>query len=132
MQRRGFIKAGATLAGALSVTRSSLTRADVPDHIWERYDFGPGPQVRNRLNQGPFGIDQDEGWLTIATTTPSEQRVKNYGLGMVGYAWEESGPSVAARQGKETLEQHVEKLATLPFVDVSPDESTTTMVMGPS
>ena len=118
MQRRDFIKAGATLAGALSVARSSLTLADVPDHNWDRYDFGSGPQVRNRLNQGPFGIGQDEGWFTIATTTPSGGHVKNFGLGLVGYAWEESGPSVAARQGKETLEQHVEKLATLPFVDV--------------
>ena len=118
MQRRSFFKAGATLAGALSVARSSLTRADVPDHNWDRYDFGPGPQVRSRLNQGPFGIAQDEGWLTIATTTPCGEPVKNFGLGLVGYAWEESGPSVAARQGKESLEQHVEKLATLPFVDV--------------
>jgi len=118
MQRRSFIKAGATLAGALGVARPGFTRSDVPDHNWDRYDFGPGPQVRNRLNQGPFGIDQDEGWLTIATTTPSGEHVKNFGLGLMGYTWEESGPSVAARQGKETLEQHVEKLARLPFVDV--------------
>jgi hypothetical protein len=118
MQRRSFIKGGAGLAGALTVARSSLTRADVPDHNWDRFDFGSGPPVRNRLNQGPFGIDQDEGWLTLATTTPLDEQVKNFGLGLVGYAWEESGPSVAARQGKETLEQHVEKLATLPFVDV--------------
>jgi hypothetical protein len=39
-------------------------------------------------------------------------------LGLVGYAWEESGPSLAAREGKETLEQHVEKMSSLPFVDV--------------
>ena len=118
MQRRNFIKAGCTLAATLSVGRPSLTRADVPDHSWAGYDFGPGPRVRNRLNQGPFGIDQDQGWLTIATTTPSDQCVKNFGLGLVGYTWEESGPSVAVRQGKETLEQQVEKMATLPFVDV--------------
>jgi len=118
MQRRSFIKGGAALAGALGAARSSLTRADVPDHNWDRYDFGSGPAVRNRLNQGPFGIDQDEGWLTIATTTPSDQHVRNVGLGLVGYAWEENGPSVAARRGKETLEQAVEKLATLPFTDV--------------
>ena len=107
MQRRSFIQCGASLAGALTVASSSLICADVPDHNWDRYDFGSGPPVRNRLNQGPFGIEQDEGWLTIATTTPSDQHVKNFGLGLVGYAWEENGPSVAARQGKETLEQHV-------------------------
>jgi hypothetical protein len=35
----------------------------------------------------------------------------------VGYAWEESGPSLAARWAR-TLEQHVEKISSLPFVDV--------------
>ena len=118
MRRRSFMKAGATLAAALGVTDPWPAAADVPDHNWLGYDSGTGPEVRNRLNQGPFGIEQDEGWLTLATTTPSERHVKNFGLGLVGYTWEESGPSLAARAGKETLEQHVEKLATLPFVDV--------------
>ena len=118
MHRRTFLKAGGALAAALSGAEANLTRGDVPDHNWNGYDFGPGPRVKNRLDQGPFGISQDEGWLTIASTTPSDQHVKNFGHGMVGYAWEENGPSVAARKGKETLEQHVEKLATLPFVDV--------------
>src|SRR6516164_662479 len=118
MHRRTFIKSGGALAAALSGAEANLTRGDVPDHNWNGYDFGPGPRVKNRLDQGPFGISQDEGWLTIASTTPSDQHVKNFGHGMVGYAWEENGPSVAARKGKETLEQHVEKLATLPFVDV--------------
>ena len=36
----------------------------------------------------------------------------------MGYTWEESGPSLAARRGEETIEQHVEKLSSLPFVDV--------------
>src|SRR5438309_9016236 len=49
---------------------------------------------------------------------PSEQPLRNPGLGLVGYAWEESGPSLAARAGRETLEQHVEKMSSLPFVDV--------------
>lgn len=118
MYRRGFIRAGATLAGALGVARSGVFRADVPDHNWDHYDFGPGPRVRNRLNQGPFGIDQDQGWFTLTTTTPSERHFRNFGTGLVGYAWEESGPSVAARQGKETLEQHIEKIVSLPYVDV--------------
>jgi hypothetical protein len=74
--------------------------------------------VTDRLNQGPFGIEQDEGWYTILVTSQSDKPVRNYGLGLVGYTWEESGPSIAARNGQETLEQHVEKLSTLPFVDV--------------
>ena len=93
-------------------------RADVPTHLWAGYDFGPGPRVTERLNQGPFGIEQDEGWFTLAATTPSERPVPNFGLGLTGYTWEEGGPSLAARAGRESLEQHVEKMARLPFVDV--------------
>jgi hypothetical protein len=74
--------------------------------------------VRDRLNQGPFDIDQDQGWQTVLFTTLSEKPLRNPGLGLVGYTWEESGPSLAARAGRETLEQHVERLASLPFVDV--------------
>jgi len=77
-----------------------------------------GHPQQERLNQGPFDIDQDQGWQTILFTTPSETPVRNPGYGLVGYSWEESGPSVAARAGRETLEQHVEKISSLPFVDV--------------
>src|ERR1051326_7705465 len=116
MQRRTFIKAGAALA-MLSDLRVGNAQ-DVPAHNWDHYDFGSGPKVTDRLNQGPFGIEQDEGWYTVLVTSQSQKPVRNYGLGLVGYTWEESGPSLAARQGTETLEQHVEKLASLPFVDV--------------
>ncbi len=78
----------------------------------------PAPPVRERLNQGPFDIDQDQGWQTILFTTPSEKPLRNPGLGLVGYTWEEGGPSLAARAGRETLEQHVERLASLPFLDI--------------
>ena len=110
MRRRDLLKAAVALPAALA--------ADVPSHLWQGFDFGSGPPVHQRLNQGPFDIDQDQGWQTILFTTPSEKPVRNPGLGLVGYAWEESGPSLAARAGKETLEQHVEKLSSLPFVDV--------------
>lgn len=71
-----------------------------------------------RLYQGPFQIEQDNGWYTIYMTTPSSEPVRNPGMGLIAYAWEENGPSLKARQGEETLEEHVEKLASLPFVDV--------------
>src|SRR5678815_5105191 len=116
MDRRNFIKAGAALGLIEGV---SLTRAqEVPSHNWSGYDFGPGPTSPDRLNQGPFGIEQDEGWYTILVTSQANKPVKNFGLGLIGYTWEEGGPSLAARAGKETLEQHVEKMASLPFVDV--------------
>ena len=63
-------------------------------------------------------MEQDEGWRTLATTTQSDKPVRNFGLGLCGYTWEEAGPSLAARAGRQTLEQHVEQMASLPFVDV--------------
>ena len=69
--RRQFLKAGA----ALAAVGPALARAEVPPHLWQGHDFGPGPAVPDRLDQGPFGIEQDEGWYTIATTTPDPGRV---------------------------------------------------------
>ena len=112
MRRRDLLKGAVVLPVALAAN------ADVPAHLWQGYEFGSGPPVRERLNQGPFDVDQDQGWQTILFTTLSERPVRNPGLGLVGYAWEESGPSLAARAGQETLEQHVEKISSLPFVDV--------------
>jgi hypothetical protein len=91
--------------------------ADVPDHLWEGYQFG-SPQVANRLDQGPFGIDQDQGWFTIFATQPSRDHIRNFGAGLIGYTWEENGPALGVQCGRETLEQSVEKMASLPFVDV--------------
>ena len=116
MRRRNFIKTGAAVALATALHKTKAQ--EVPTHNWDRYDFGSGPKVTNRLNQGPFGIEQDDGWYTVLVTSQSTKPVKNYGLGLVGYTWEEGGPSLAARAGTETLEAHVEKMASLPFVDV--------------
>src|SRR5262245_35831824 len=110
MRRRELLKSALWLPAAFA--------ADVPAHLWQGYDFGAGPAIHERLNQGPFDIEQDQGWQTILYTTPSERPLRNPGLGLVGYAWEESGASLAVRAGKETLEQHVEKISSLPFVDV--------------
>ena len=87
MRRRDFVKAGAVL-GAVSSLMRPRTWADVPDHLWEGYkksDFGC-PTVANRLDQGPFGIAQDEGWFTIFATQPSRNHVRNFGTGLVGWA----------------------------------------------
>src|SRR5260221_7256784 len=110
MRRRDLLKGAALLP--------ALARSEVAIRLGQDCDLGFGPPVRERLNQGPFDIDQDQGWQTILFTTPSEQPLRNPGLGLVGYSWEESGPSLAARAGRESLEQHVEKISSLPFVDV--------------
>ncbi|HYK89044.1 MAG TPA: twin-arginine translocation signal domain-containing protein, partial [Acidobacteriota bacterium] len=116
MRRRDFVKASAALAGASALAPRSMW-TDVPDHLWEGYKFG-SPQVTNRLDQGPFGITQDEGWFTIFATQPSRDHIRNFGTGLVGYSWEENGPALGVSCGRETLEQSIEKMASLPFVDV--------------
>jgi hypothetical protein len=110
MRRRDLLK-GAALIPALTQMNAALYAAQ--DNA---ISFGQAPA--QRLDQGPFDIDQDQGWQTILFTTPSEKPLRNPGLGLVGYTWEESGPSLAARAGRETLEDHVEKLSSLPFVDI--------------
>jgi len=101
MKRRDFVKAGAALAAV------PAWKAEVP-----------APRAADRLDQGPFTIDQDEGWYTIEATTPAPGPVRNFGLGLVGYTWEENGPALAVRRGEQTLAQAVEAIAALPFVDV--------------
>ncbi len=108
--RRAFLGASASVAVAAATS--------VPAHRWDAYDFGCFPSAPDRLDQGPFDIDQDAGWRTLITTTPSSAHIRNYGLGLVGYTWEENGPSILARKGVQTLQQAVEDLASLPFVDV--------------
>jgi hypothetical protein len=115
--RRTFLKAGAALS-LLESPGGRLVHADVPTRLWDGADFGAGPPVPDRLNQGPFGIEQDEGWYTVAVTTAAPGPVRNFGHGLVGYTWEENGPALAVRQGTATLEDAVERLAALPFVDV--------------
>src|SRR3954468_3065324 len=110
MRRRDLLKSAAVLPALTCLNFASAATGDDPISF---------PQLpRERLNQGPFDIEQDEGWQTILFTTPSEKPLRNPGFGLVGYSWEESGPSLAARAGRETLEQHVEKISSLPFVDV--------------
>ena len=110
MRRRDLLKGAAVLPTLTRLNRAAVTSNDEP------ISFPLAPKAR--LNQGPFDIEQDQGWQTILFTTPSEKPVRNPGFGLVGYSWEESGPSLAARAGRETLEQHVEKISSLPFVDV--------------
>ncbi len=117
MRRRDFVKLGAVLSGAGALAPGRMW-ADVPDHQWPGYDFGPGPRPSHRLDQGPFGIEQDDGWFTIFAAQPSTQHVRNFGTGLVGYTWEENGPALGVMCGQETLVQSVEKMASLPFVDV--------------
>jgi hypothetical protein len=116
IKRRDLLKSAALLP--LSPGLKAFADTTSPKHLWEGYDFGSFFPAKERLDQGPFDIDQDQGWQPIYFTTPSEKPLRNPGFGLVGYTWEEGGPSVAVREGRQSLEDHVEKLASLPFVDV--------------
>lgn len=110
MERRSLLKGAVALA---ALSQNSLFGGS--DY---RLSTALEPPPAERLDQGPFDIDQDEGWYTTLFTTPSEKPLRNPGLGLVGYTWEENGASLAVRAGRETLERHVEQMASLPFVDV--------------
>src|SRR4051812_7975965 len=110
MQRRTLLKRAALLG--------ALAPASGAGPLFEQHELRPPPSTGDRLDQGPFDIDQDQGWLTLLFTTPSEKPQRNPGQGLVGYTWEEGGPSLATRAGRDTLERQVEAMASLPFVDV--------------
>ena len=114
MNRRDILKS----AAIMPLLPSIHALAQDPKHLWQGYDFPSNFATKDRLNQGPFDIDQDDGWQTVLYTTPSEKPLRNPGFGLLGYTWEEGGPSIAVREGRQTLEDHVEKMARLPFVDV--------------
>ena len=109
MNRRTAVK---TLAAVVATPAVIIAKPEC------QQGYGPDFPVRQRLDQGPFTIEQDEGWRTALFTTASEKPLRNPGLGLVGYAWEENGPSLAVRGGKRALEDQIEQTASLPFVDV--------------
>ena len=108
MDRRSLLKNAGYFAALTSFAQGQARDSD---------SASPFP-VHDRLDQGPFNIEQDEGWRTALFTTPSEKPIRNPGTGLVGYTWEENGPSLAVRAGTKTLDQQVEELAGLPLVDV--------------
>src|SRR6202789_1594524 len=115
MQRRDFLKRSAAIAGGLNLAASSA-KAAVRSHNWDKYDFGSGPEVKDRLNQGPFpqyapdaAIPSDD---VVMATTPSEDVVPNYGKGLITY--------ITADMGKDeikgdNLSQAIEELVQFPL-----------------
>jgi hypothetical protein len=94
MRRRDFLKSSVALAMAAELGPGQA-RAIVPAHNWGKYDFGSGPTVMDRLNQGPFSqYPPDAVILTddvVMTTTPSEEVVPNYGKGLITYLTADMG-----------------------------------------
>jgi hypothetical protein len=102
MQRREFMKTGVLGAAA----------AYVPPHNFDKYDFGAGPAIQGRLNQGPFPTDLYPSWTVVMAVTPSETVVPNYGMGMVTYLCDEMGLQRAPGQN---LEAALEELVKFPL-----------------
>jgi hypothetical protein len=128
MRRREFFKRGVGLAAVAGVNGGALaaelrragaagqTDGIVPAHNWNGYDFGSGPPVVDRLNQGPFpqyppdaAIPTDD---VVMTTTPSEEVVPNYGKGLVTYITADSGTDEIK---SDNIPQAIENLVKFPL-----------------
>ena len=116
MDRRSFLKSAAATGLAVGLLKASAN-ASIPEHNWDKYDWGSGPPVPDRLYQGPFpqygpgAVVPDSDVSMI--TSPSRDIVTNYGMGLVAYVSDDTGPLHVPGQ---TQEQTLEDLVKLPFV----------------
>jgi len=119
MNRRTFFQKSAVASIIASQAVPAKANAFVPAHNWDGYDFGKGPTITSRLNQGPFPSYKPEevisGGDVIMATTPSLERVSNYGMGMTTYLCDEVGPP---KVRNESLEKSMEKLVSLSLGDL--------------
>ena len=78
--------------------------------------YGPGPQVADRLNQGPFPQYPPDAVIptddVVMTTTPSEEAVPNYGKGLVTYITADSGTEEIK---SDNVPQAIEDLVRFPL-----------------
>jgi hypothetical protein len=111
MRRRSFLKASGLTALTAGLAPRELL-AHVPPHNFDHYDFGPGPQIADRLYQGPFATDDYPSWNVVMGLTPSKEIVPNYGMGLITYICDEVGPP---KKDGETLAQSIEKLVKIPL-----------------
>jgi hypothetical protein len=114
MIRRHFLRSAA--ATGLFAGLGKAATAAIPEHNWDRYDWGSGPPVTDRLYQGPFpqygpGAVVPDSDVSMVTT-PSNEIVPNYGMGLIVYATDDTGP---LRQAGQTRERTLEDLVKLPF-----------------
>ena len=115
MQRRDFLKSSVALAVAAELG-TNKAQALVPAHNWDKYDFGSGPSVTDRLNQGPFPQYPPDALIptddVVMTTTPSEEVVPNYGKGLITYITADSGTDEIK---SDNIPQAIEDLIKFPL-----------------
>ena len=108
MKRREFIKTG--VLGTAAVGLAPTLMSWVPVHNWDGYDFGSGPEVKDRLYQGPFPQYAPEdfyGGSVIQYTTPGKQAINCFGMGLTTYIAADVG---APHVPGEPLETTIDKL----------------------
>lgn len=115
MQRRDFLRSSVALAVAAELG-TNKAQGFVPAHNWGQYDFGSGPPVTDRLNQGPFPqyppaavIPTDD---VVMTATPSDEVVPNYGKGLITYITADMGTEEIK---SDNIPQAIEDLVRFPL-----------------
>ncbi len=115
MRRRDFLKSSLAVAVAAELG-TGKAQAFVPAHNWSKYDFGSGPPVTDRLNQGPFPQYPPEALIptdeVVMTTTPSEEVVPNYGKGLITYITADMGTDEIKA---DNIPQAIEDLVRFPL-----------------
>ena len=115
MNRRTLLKSAAA-AGLAAGLYKPTASASVPEHNWDKYDWGWNPPGPDRLYHGPF---PQYGACAVVpesdvsmVTTPSKEIVPNYGMGLIVYISDDTGlPQVPG----QTEDQALEDLIKLPF-----------------
>ena len=113
MERRDFLKT--SLAATAAIGIAPALKGWIPSHNWEKYDFGSGPEVKDRLYQGPFPQYAPEnfyGGMVIQYTTPGKQLINCFGMGLTTYI---SGDLGAPHVAGESLETTIDKLFRFPL-----------------
>ena len=116
MNRRTLFRSVAAASGLVIGLGKSSANA-IPEHNWDKYDWGAGPTVPDRLYQGPFpqygpgAVVPDSDVAMV--TTPSKDIVSNYGMGLIVYVSDDTGPLEIPGQ---STEKTLEDLIKMPFV----------------
>ncbi len=115
MRRRDFLKSSLAVAVAAELG-TGKAQAFVPAHNWDKYDFGSGPPVSDRLNQGPFPQYPPEALIptddVVMTTTPSDEVVPNYGKGLITYITADMGTDEIK---SDNIPRAIEELVKFPL-----------------
>lgn len=117
MDRRAFLKSAGT-AGILGGMGLQNAKGLVSAHNWGHYNFGLGPAITDRLNQGPFPQYPPQqvfpGGDVVMATTRTREVVPNFGKGLEIYMTGDFGRGSIK---SDNLGRAIEDLASIPFGD---------------